>query len=124
MAWDSSRPVPWKRLMRESVIFLVLGAIIFAVVLKDTKPASYIGLFGGMLLFVGFSALLAKFGYSRQSMKQLRAAAAAKPQTPRRPRGGRSDTRPVAVTATVRNKPAPTRRTSTGPSQRPNRKKR
>ncbi|MEO5901083.1 MAG: hypothetical protein ABIR68_13295 [Ilumatobacteraceae bacterium] len=110
--------------MRESVIFLVLGAIIFAVAMKDTKPASYIGLFGGMLLFVGFSAVLAKFGYSRQSMKELRAAAAAKPQTPRPARGGRNATRPAAVTAAVRNKPAATRRTSTGPSQRPNRKKR
>lgn len=125
MAWDSSRPVPWRRLTREAAIFLVLGAIIFAVIIKDTKPASYIGLVAGMLLFVGFSAVLAKFGYSRQSMRQLRAAEAANPRPTRRTRRGRpSTTQTAAAAAIARTKPAPTRRTSTGPSQRPNRKRR
>ncbi len=125
MAWDSSRPVPWGRLMREAAIFLVLGTIIFALVIKHSKAASYVGLVAGMFLFIGFSAVLAKFGYSRQSMKDLRAAQAARPRTPRRPRRGRpAATKSAASVAATRTRPAPTRRTSTGPSQRPNRKRR
>ncbi|MCU1502066.1 MAG: hypothetical protein JWM12_1420 [Ilumatobacteraceae bacterium] len=123
MAWDSSRPVPWQRLMREAAIFLVLGVIIFAVAIKHSTPSSYVGLVVGMFLFVGVSAVLAKFGYSRQSMKELRAAQAARPRSSGRSRAGRSST-PNTAAAVARTKPAPTKRTSTGPSQRPNRKRR
>ena len=73
MAWDSSRPIPWNRLLKEAAIFLVLGAVIFAFFLKNSNVGSYVGLVIGMLLYVGFSVVLAKFGYSRESMKQARA---------------------------------------------------
>jgi type IV secretory pathway TrbL component len=111
--------------MREGLIFLVLGVIVFTVFIKDTKPASYVGLVGGMALFIGFSAVLAKFGYSRQTMKDLRAAAADRQGTGGQARAGGSG-RPAGTGASSvsRTRPAPTRRTSTGPSQRPNRKRR
>src|SRR5258707_500850 len=63
MAWDSSRPIPWNRLVKEAAIFLVLGAIIFTFFLKNSNAGSYAGLVIGMLLYVGFSVVLAKFGY-------------------------------------------------------------
>ena len=109
MAWDANRPVPWKRLTREAAIFLVVGAVAMLVFVKNPKPSTFVGLLFGMIFYVGFVAVLSKFGYERQSIRQAReqrqsmAAAAAAP-----PEGAKA-------------RPAPTRRTSTGPSQRPNR---
>ena len=117
MAWDSSRPVPWNRLAKEAAIFLVLGGVIFAVFIKDTKPSSYVGLVIGMGIYVGFSVVLAKFGYTRETMKQarLRQAAAKQQQSQPRDAGSSPMNRP---------RPAPTKRTSSGPSNRPKSKKR
>ncbi|MFT3854882.1 MAG: hypothetical protein QM733_19415 [Ilumatobacteraceae bacterium] len=117
MAWDSSRPVPWNRLLKEAAIFLVVGGVIFAVFIKDTKPSSYVGLVIGMGIYVGFSVVLAKFGYTRETMKQARARQAAARQQQGRSRG-------AAASPMSRPKPAPTKRTSTGPSNRPKSKKR
>lgn len=118
MAWDSSRPVPWNRLLKEAAIFLVVGGVIFTLFIKDTKLGTYIGLVIGMAIYVGFSVVLAKFGYTRETMKQARARqAAARQQQQDRPRGAASS--PMS-----RPKPAPTKRTSTGPSNRPKSKKR
>ena len=116
MAWDSSRPVPWNRLIKEAAIFLVIGGFLFAVVFRKSSSAgSYIGLFIGMLLYVGFSFVLAKFGYTRESAKQNR-------QRQMAARQARSST--TATTPMARPKPPPTKRTSTGPSNRSKSKKR
>ena len=117
MAWDSSRPVPWNRLMKEAAIFLVLGAVIFSLLIKDTKPSSYVGLVIGMGIYIAFSVVLAKFGYTRETMKQNRARQMAARQ---QRQGGRA----AASSPMSRPKPPPTRRTSTGPSNRPKSKKR
>ena len=115
MAWDSSRPIPWNRLLKEAAIFLVLGAVIFAFFLKNSNFGSYAGLVIGMLLYVGFSVVLAKFGYSRESMKQARA---------RQMAARRAPSTADASTAMSRQKPPPTKRTSSGPSNRPKPKRR
>ncbi|MEO5724225.1 MAG: hypothetical protein ABIQ39_08200 [Ilumatobacteraceae bacterium] len=124
MAWDSTRPVPWKRLLREAAVFLVIGGIAFALFLKKSDVGSYVALVIGMLMFLGFSAILAKFGYTRQTLKEIRAQAP-QPRTGKRSgrRAGKRGATSQAVAAT-RPKPAPTRRTSTGPSQRPKSKHR
>jgi Ca2+/Na+ antiporter len=109
VAWDANRPVPWKRLFREAAIFLVVGALAMVIFVKPLRAATFVGLFFGMLFYVCFVAVLSKFGYQRQSIREARtkreemAAAAAAP------------------VAGSKARPAPTRRTSTGPSQRPNR---
>lgn len=110
MAWDANRPIPWRRLLREAAIFVVIGALAITFLVRHPKPGDYVGLAIGMVFYVTFVAVLSKFGYQRQSIRQARqrreaavAQAAAAPATGSRTR------------------PAPTRRTSTGPSQRPNR---
>ena len=111
MAWDANRPVPWRRLAREAAIFLVIGAIALTLLVKHRQVGTYTGLVLGMIFYVGFVAILSKFGYERQSIRQARdrraAAVSARPA--------------AAVQGAARQRPAPTRRTSTGPSQRPNR---
>ena len=109
MAWDANRPIPWQRLFREAAIFLVLGSLAMVFLVKKPQVASFIGLAIGMLFYVGFVALLSKFGYERQSMRQARERRRAVANAP------------AAAVPGARARPAPTRRTSTGPSQRPNR---
>ena len=116
LAWDANRPVPWRRLLREAGIFIVVGALAIAFIVKHPKPSDFFGLVIGMFFYIAFVAVLSKFGYQRLSVREAREkrAAATAP-----------DAQKVAATETgtagARPRPAPTRRTSTGPSQRPNR---
>ncbi len=105
MPWDADRPIPWKRLLREALIFLLLGALIFAFVLHTERASSYVGLVIGAGLFVLISAPLSKFGYLRPTLNR--------PRSPARAAGRQ------AVTPGPRPKPAPTRRT--GGSGKPRR---
>ncbi len=115
MAWDSSRPIPWKRLGTEWAIIAVVVAGISWFVTDNRKLGSYLTILLAGVIYVGFGALLAKFGYSRKSLGQLRAeAAAAAPRTPSA----------ATATSAAKPKPAPTKRTSTGPSNRPSKRKR
>jgi hypothetical protein len=109
LAWDANRPVPWQRLLREGGIFLVIGALAMLFLVKHPKPSSFVGLLIGMMFYVGFVAVLSKFGYERQSMRTAREKRRAIASAP------------AATSQGARQRPAPTRRTSTGPSQRPNR---
>ena len=76
---------------------------------KKPQAASFVGLVVGMLFYVSFVAILSKFGYERQSIRQARESRRAVANAP------------AAAASGARARPAPTRRTSTGPSQRPNR---
>ena len=116
MAWDSSRPVPWRRLIREWLIYVGIASVAFVIYYVARGKKVEVGLFAGLLssgpMYLLFGGVLAKFGYQRKTMKDLRAerpvAAAARSTSgtaSRGPNGG------------VRTRPAPTRRTSTGPSQ-------
>lgn len=119
MAWDSTRPVPWQRLVREWLIYVVIMAGLFAVLFRDSN---LIGIIAGLLvsgpLYLGFGFVLAKFGYQRKSWKELRSEAPARGGRSRRSDDSKADVGP-------RPKPAPTSRTGGG-SQRPggSRKKR
>jgi uncharacterized membrane protein YfcA len=109
LAWDANRPIPWRRLLREAAIFIVIGAVAIAFLVKHPKPGDFVGLVIGMIFYVAFVAVLSKFGYQRQSIREARERRRALAAAPT----------PAAVGS--RQRPAPTRRTSTGPSQRPNR---
>ena len=112
MAWDANRPVPWRRVLREAGVFVVVGALAIAFLVRHPKPSDFVGLVVGMVLYVAFVAVLSKFGYHRQSFGEAREKRRAATQTP---------AAVAAATSGTRQRPAPTRRTSTGPSQRPNR---
>lgn len=108
MGWDASRPVPWQRLMREWMIY---AGIMVAVFLLFFRDSNLIGIIGGLLasgpLYLGFGYLLAKFGYQRKTLADLR--------TPRAAPGRAGDTNTTTV---ERPRPAPTRRTSGGGGNR------
>ena len=114
MAWDSNRPVPWKRLIKEWAIYAGIMAAILIIVFRDA--GRLLPILGGLIIsgpiYFLFGAVLAKFGYQRKTLSEMRTPRAA-------PSGSSTSPEPAA-----RAKPAPTRRTSTGPSNRPRSKKR
>ncbi len=104
MAWNSANPVAWKRLLIE---WLVIGAVVAFVSLFITdnrKWGSYLAILLGGVVYMALGGVLAKFGYQRKTLKQIRAEAAAAP--PRQV--GRS------AATSGRPRPAPTNRTSGG----------
>lgn len=105
MAWDSSRPVPWRRLVREWLLYVaIMGALVLVFMRDRPLVGIFAGLFvsGPLYLLIGY--VLAKFGYQRKTWGELRAEAK---RTERAGPGSGSD----AATPGPRPKPAPTRRT-------------
>lgn len=101
MAWDPKREVPWRRLFREWLVYAAVMIVVFIVFLRDTVTGgSVLGLAASFPMYLGFGYVLAKFGYQRKTLKDIRTAAPSRPAEPQQ-----------------RNRPATTRRTSTGPSQ-------
>lgn len=116
MAWDASRPVPWGRLAREWLVYVAVMAVVFVLFLRDTvTTGSIVGLFASLPMYLIAGYVLAKFGYQRKTLRDLKSAARPAPS---------SSTSSSSSSASVRSKPARTSRTSTGPSQhRPNNKR-
>lgn len=116
MAWDSSRKVPWRRLIREWLIYVGIAGVAFVIYYLARGKKIEIGLFAGLLssgpMYLVFGGVLAKFGYQRKTLKDLRADKAAQPLAATARAGGGG-----SGAGAVRNRPAPTKRTSTGPSQ-------
>ncbi len=108
MAWDSTRPVPWNRLIRE---WLIYAAIMSAVFLIFFRGDNVLGAVAGVLisgpLYLGFGAVMAKFGYQRTRLKDVRGGAKQAAEA------GSDSTSPASPDA-PRNKPAPTSRTAGG----------
>jgi hypothetical protein len=113
VGWDASRPVPWRRLVKEWAIYAGIMGVVFAAVMRDLDR--FVPILGGLLisgplyLLLGFA--LAKLGYTRKTLADLR--------TPR----ASPSSAVVEDTIAARARPAPTRRTSAGPN-RPRSKKR
>lgn len=118
MAWDSSRPVPWQRLIREWLIYVAVMAVVLLVVLRSSNV---IGAFAGLLisgpLYLLMGYVLAKFGYQRKTLKEMR--------TPRsEPRNSKRSATGDEVPP-EKQRPAPTKRTSGGgnrPKSKPRRR--
>ncbi len=117
MRWDSSRPVPWLRLVREWLIYVAIMAVILAIFFRD---AGIIGALAGLLisgpLYLAFGYAMAKLGYQRKTLKEMRT-----PQSSSR----RSDADDQPDEQRVRRRPPPTRRTSGGgnrPRSKPRRR--
>lgn len=108
MAWDANRPVPWGRLSREWLVYAVVMIVAFVVFFRETVTgASVLGLAASYPLYLGFGGVLAKFGYQRKTFRDLRRESQRPPASSPSSSGG----------STSRRRPAPTSRTSTGPSQ-------
>jgi hypothetical protein len=110
MGWQSDRPVPYRRLAKEWLVYAAVMLVVFFLLLRDSTNVGgmAIGLAVSFPLWIGISYALAKFGYQRKTMAELRAA--------RMATGARSAERSAAASPT-RPRPAPTRRTASGPNR-------
>lgn len=109
MGWDANRPVPWQRLIKEWLIGAAIMAAVFAIFFRSNLVGAMAGLLISGPLYLVYGGVLAKFGYQRKTLKQLRAE--------RVDRAAEVD-KPVGASG-PRPRPAPTRRTAGG--GRPNR---
>lgn len=95
--------------MREWVIYALIMSVVFLVFFRG---GNVVGALAGLLisgpLYLGLGAVLAKFGYQRKTIKQMRAERA-NPPAPT----------PEERAAAPRPRPAPTRRTAGSPGHRP-----
>lgn len=117
--WDSSRPVPWRRLMREWVIYAAIMSAVFLVFFpRNNAIGAVVGVLISGPLYLAFGFVMAKFGYTRKRLKDLRAEAkeqSATSGTSVKLAGSDVDT---TGAPTPRPRPAPTSRTAG--SARPN----
>jgi hypothetical protein len=116
VGWDSSRPVPWRRLIREWLIYVAIMGVVFVIFFRDR---GLLGVFAGLLasgpIYLALGMVLAKFGYQRRTLRQARSETIAR-------RSGAADGSRHAG-AGPRRKPAPTKRTGGG-SSRPSARRR
>lgn len=116
VGWDASRPVPWRRLIKEYLIYAVIMGTVLLLLFRDAGVvALLLGLVAAGPIYLALGAVLAKLGYQRKTLAELR--------TPRAPATTTlADAAPGAPAPPSRSRPAPTKRTTTGPSQRKRRR--
>jgi len=119
MNWDSSRPVPWKRLGVEWAFIAAVAAVVSFSTTGNRSFSSYLVLvLGGGAVYFTVGAAMARLGYQRRTLQRLTDVAA----SPRRTVGRTPNA--AASNATPRPRPAPTKRTSGGPGHRPQKRRR
>ncbi len=122
MRWDSARPVPWQRLVREWLIYVGIMAVVLFVFFRESGLAGAIaGLLVSGPLYLLFGYVMAKLGYQRKTLKELKTPRAADDSTAGSGDGSGSG----SGTAAKRPPPAPTKRTSGGgnrPRSKPRRR--
>jgi hypothetical protein len=100
--------------MKEWLIYAAIMTVVFALFFRgDGLLPILVGLFVSGPLYLALGYVLAKLGYQRKTLGELRTS---------RP-SATSDGGPSGGTATERARPAPTRRTATG-SNRPQKRRR
>jgi len=111
VAWDSSRPVPWKRLLALFAVYAVIANVALVLFARDRYSfGSFAGMLSGMVLYLGIAWVLVKFGWNPPS---LRPGQAAREGAARR--AARATERPETRSTSPspsRAKPPPTRRTN------------
>ncbi len=103
--------------MREWVIYaLIMVGVLFFLV-RDNMAGALAGVLISGPLYLALGAVLAKFGYRRKSLKDLRAEREAQ-------QAERNDGNSAAADDGPRTRPPPTSRTQTGPNRPKSRKRR
>lgn len=105
--------------MKEWVLYAALMTALFLLLFRDSN---IVGAIAGVLisgpLYLILGAVLAKFGYTRRTMKQLRSERSESTSEPSSGKGKSGKTSSGSDGSADRRAPAPTKRTSGG-SNRP-----
>ena len=115
MAWDSRRPIPWKRVLTPFALYAVVAVTLFSLLGGGFQPGLLVGVVIGGAVYTGVAVLMMKFGWNPPMFqsKEERAAVAAR-NAERRAAKQAAKNGEAPTTATGRSKPPPTRRTNAG----------
>jgi hypothetical protein len=116
MAWDATRPVPWKRLLTFFAAYAGIAAFLLTV-LRGFDPSILSGLVLGGSVYLLIAVVLVKFGWNPPSFrsKNQRAEAAAAAEARAAAKA------PAPTPDGPRPRPKPTSRTTPGPTNHPRR---
>lgn len=123
MPWDKTRRVPWKRLFTFEGMYAGLFAAFVLLFQRknDQLVSSFVALGVAVVATTVLISVFYKFGWSpaflrsRSELQAIRAERVAQRQAARAARSGKTAREPE------RYRPAPTKRTSTGATNRPRR---
>jgi hypothetical protein len=102
MAFDPTRPIPWRRLLTEWFFSSMLIGIVMLIVPSTRTPAVAVAILVGGAVYLGVGIVLAKFGYERAALNL---------------RGGPRQSASAGTPARQAARPAPTSRTNSGNRQ-------
>jgi hypothetical protein len=116
MAFDASRPVPWKRLVTPFLIYAGVATVLFSFFGKSNIAGIVGGVVMGGVLYLGVAVIMVKFGWNppsfgRQAREESAATARSTTATAKAPPPDRP-----------RSKPSPTSRTNAGNRRAPRRR--
>ncbi len=107
--------MPWRRLTKEWLIYAAIMAVILGIFFRS--GGRLLAILAGLLIsgpiYLALGYVLAKFGYQRKTLAELRT-----------PQASPREARQASATPDARSKPPPTRRTSSRPGNRPKSKRR
>jgi hypothetical protein len=105
MAWDSSRPVPWPKLLKLLLLYLVLvNAIIFLLGRRDYDVGVVLSTVLGGVIYLLVTVGMVKMGVDPFSFGKRRP----------RPAGTASGASSTTTETAAKARPAPTKRTNAG----------
>jgi hypothetical protein len=113
MAWDSTRRVPWKKVLTPFALYAVVAVVLFSVLGKGFDTGLLVGVAAGGVIYALLATVMVKFGWNPpmfQSREERTAAAAAASE--RRAARAAAKSGGKAPDPAARAKPAPTRRTN------------
>jgi hypothetical protein len=114
MAWDSTRRVPWKKVLTPFVLYAVVAVVLFSLLGKGFDAGLLVGVAAGGVIYALLAAVMVKFGWNPPMFqsREERAAAAAASAERRAARTAAKSGGKGHTTEASRSKPAPTRRTN------------
>jgi hypothetical protein len=114
MAWDSTRRVPWKKVLTPFALYALVAVVLFSVLGKGFDAGLLVGVAAGGVIYALLAAVMVKFGWNPPMFqsREERAAASAASAERRAARAAAKSGGKAGATDPARAKPAPTRRTN------------
>lgn len=121
MPWNSQRVVPWKRLLTFELAYVGLFAAFLLVFQRDNIVASLVALGVAIVVTTVAISTLYKFGWDPAFLKSRGELAAVREERIRARQAAKARKQGRPAPEPERYRPAPTRRTSAGATNRPRR---
>ncbi len=121
MPWKSDRVVPWRRLLTFELAYVGLFAAFLLVFQRSNIVSSLVALGVAIVVTTALISVLYKFGWDPAFLKTRGELAAVRAERIRAREAARAQKKGRPAPEPERYRPAPTRRTSTGSTNRPRR---